>query len=151
MKLDVMKPNIVVRNTKTGEIGVLYTGFPYPEGGIKASECDGFCIVYQGDDNNLNLTMSFDTVKFTDVEEYKLRPEDLLTPKHRKEVCKKGQDGACRYLINHEDYGHVCAKVLGNPDTTRQIDFKTFVNKDPHYKARGNNCGGRYNKRALNI
>jgi len=146
MKLEVIKPDMMVRNKKTGKIGVLFNTGPYPIREIRASLLSDVGIIYQDDDRTPNPPR-FELTSFEDLEEYQLRPEDLLTADHRKKVCKQNTSEQCRYLIKL-CRGYVCARVLGNSQIAKDIDLDVLRGE---IETKGNNCGGRYNKRVITL
>jgi hypothetical protein len=148
MKKEDITSGVVVRNTKTGKIGVPFTGHVYE----KINPETEVPIVYQGDDKNRRIAPHFELTHPEDLEKYQLQPKDLLTEQHIREVCKPRTKDArgylrdtCRYLFQGT-FGDECAKVLDNFGIAEHID-KSVGNGD--IKAMGNNCGGRYNIRAL--
>jgi hypothetical protein len=149
MGLEVIKPNIILRNTKTGRIGVLASSL-CPNEEVEKASFPYASIVYQGDDEHPMSPRTTEITPFEDLEEYKLRPEDLLTAEHIKKTCKGHTNEQCRYLLRVPGYGPLCARVLGNTQIARDIDWDTLGDRDST-KPKQINCGGRYNKKFIKL
>jgi len=142
MKRGDIIPGLVVKNTKTEKIGVLFTGHVY-QGFHPESEVP---IIYQGEDDNSQTTPYFEITPSDDLEKYELQQKDLLTWEHIREVCRPRTEGGCRYIMMSNSSGFFCAKVLDNTNVAERIDKEI---EDGKKKEKGNNCGGRYNSEAL--
>jgi hypothetical protein len=140
MKKEDIKEGVVVRNKRNGKIGAPHTGCDYGciDGEVEVG------IVYQGSDTSPSQP-TFEGTCFDDLEEHELRPEDLLTKKHIKRVCKPKTKDACRYLVAGE-YGLDCARVFGDIDIAIEIDRKVREGSSAATKI---NCGGRYKSQSL--
>jgi len=139
MNIEDIFPGVVVRNTKTKKIGVLFTGHVYEK--FDQREVP---IIYQGDDKNPQVKPHFELTSLEELEEYELEQNDLLTWTHIEDVCKLGKAGVCRYLIPAQQPGaggYNCAKILSNTNVAERIDGEA---EKPDFWAKGNNCGGRY-------
>jgi hypothetical protein len=141
MKREELRPGVVVKNIKTGRIGVPFTGFGYGAVGGKV----GVAIVYQGSDSNPKATPQFSGTPYEDLVEYSLKPQDILSDEHLKNVCKPGTEGACRYLMPTRD-GAECARVLSSLNVAEHIDLEV---EEGIRRETGRNCGGRYNPSAI--
>jgi len=132
-----IKSNVVYRNKVTGNLGVLLAGYDY---GCLGDDEVG--IVYRGDDNKPEEFSSFFVgTNPSNLEEYKLKPEDQLTKKHIGGVCMLGKgDSCCRYLTAGSR-GFSCARVDGNTSIAHHIDDRI---RNGTINAKGSNCGGRY-------
>lgn len=136
MKKEEIKPGIVLRNVVNGQIGVLFEGHDYY--GVLDSSVE-VPIVYRGEDKN-STAPAFIGTKFEDLEPYSLKPEDILTIGHIKDVCRPNTEKTCRYLTVGGD-GFECAKVLGHTSIASKLDDRV---REGSIRAIGNNCGGRY-------
>jgi len=135
MNKEEIRPGIVVRNTKTGKIGVLYTGHIYTP--IKKTEVP---IVYQGDDKNPDTIPQILGTIPGSLETYELKPEDILTDEHTRKVCKPDTREACRYFFKGI-FGQECARVLSNLNVAEHVDGLVETDRKSE---KGRNCGGRY-------
>jgi hypothetical protein len=148
MGLEVIKSNVILRNINTGRIGVLASSL-YPDEEVRKSQFgSSVAIIYQGDDKRPILYRSFELTPFEDLEEYKLRPRDALTAEHIKKTCKGHTSEQCRYLLKIPGYGPLCARILGNTQIARDIDWDTLGDSK---KSKQINCGGRYNKKFIKL
>jgi hypothetical protein len=141
MKKEDIKLGHVYLNKKTKKIGVVFGGFDY--GCIEHSI--EIAMIYQGDDKKPEGAPPFDGTLFKDLERYELKPKDILTDKYVKTVCKPGSEETCAYLIASAN-GFECAKVLGDNSVAHTIDDRL---EKGTIRAKGNNCGGRYNPKHL--
>ena len=141
MKEEDITPGIVVRNKKTGKIGVPFTGYDY---GCINPDVE-VAIVYQSDDEKPGEAPPFEGTLFGNLELYELKLGDLLTQEHVNKVCKPNTEKTCRYLIVGKD-GFECAKVLGDTSIAHHLDNRV---RNDSIRATGNNCGGRYKSQPI--
>ena len=136
MRKDEIKPGMLLRNKKTGEIGIPFTGYDYgcTDPAVEVP------MVYKGGDKNPTTPFSDGTL-YEDLEPCELKPEDMFTPEHIKKVCKPGQGGStCRYLAASAD-GFSCAKVEASLSVARYVDDQVYRGE---MNAKAINCGGRF-------
>ena len=138
MKVNEIKPGVVYRHKKTGHLGVLYLGYDY---GCLSDDEVG--MVYRGDDEHSEISNSyFVGTNPNNLEEYSLQSEDILTPKHIDEVCKRGQGNACCCYLVLNGKGFECARVSGSIGLA--LNFQDRI-REGTMNAKSFNCGGRYN------
>jgi len=134
MKKEDIKSNVVHRNIKSGDLGVLFLGYDY--GCLSEDEVG---IVYKGDDNNPN-TPVFVGTNPKNLEKHTLKPNEILTEDHIKEVCKRGQgEDCCRYLTMSPEFS--CVRINGDMGIAHTLDDRVREN---NISAKAINCGGRY-------
>jgi hypothetical protein len=132
--------NKVYRNSKSGLLGVKFNGYDY---GVIEDSLE-VAMVYQGKDKDpSDKAPPFIGTVFENLENYELKPRDLLTDEHVKKVCKPAEgDKTCRYLTLGGRSGFECSKVSGDTSIAHHVDDRV---KNNEMSAKGNNCGGRYN------
>ena len=144
MKLEDIKPGMVVKNTETGKIGLPFTGNDY---GMSYDEPELAWIIYQADDDNKDARAPpFLGTRPEKLEPYELQSGDILTEEHVKNVCKMGLgEKTCRYM-SMSGASYSCLKVASNHNMAHMIEDRI---REGTMNAQGNNCGGRYNPNVL--
>ena len=127
-------PGVVVKNVKTGKIGVPYIGHVYEhigEGQVP--------IVYRED---RIVRPSFTLTPIKDLVKHQLEGQDILTDNHFKKSCMPEDKVHCRYTLDGRD-GPECAKIISSLNIAEEIDSQ------PKYDNMPCRCDGRYNPKAL--
>jgi hypothetical protein len=132
-------PGVVVKNIKTGGIGVLCTS--YLKNYDKSKEAP---IVYKGDDIKLLKGPEVSLTSLNILERHILEQEEMLTGDHLELVCRLGAHETCKYLVDKSKNGRIvdyaCARVMGDQTMADFIEQQAAAGR-----MRGiAHCGGKF-------